>query len=515
MNPEQRPQTRNLSLLERIARWGNRLPTPALLFFWLCVVMMVVSALAAALGAETQVPGQEHQVLVRSLLSAEGLRWILTHTVENFVSFAPVGTVLVAMLGLGVAEHSGLLRVLLERLVRGAPRVLMTWVVVFAGIVSNLAMDAGYVVLIPLAGVLFSVAGRPPLAGIAAAFAGVSAGYSANLLLGPADAILAGMSTEAANIVSPGYTVGIESNYYFAAVSAVLLSLVGTLVTERWVVPYLARTEGGEPEMHSGSGSDAAASMAVADIRGLWAVTIWTLLFVVAVVLASVPEGAPLRDPANPDFLNSAAVRGVVVLIAFYAAVAGWLFGRFSGRYTRSAAVVEAMETTMATMAGYLVLMFFAAQFVNYFAWSNLGTLLAVTGANWLEGLALPESLLLLVFVFMAAFINLFVGSASAKWGLLAPVFVPMLFLLGISPEATQMAFRIGDSSTNIITPLMPYFGVVVAFAQRYRPNLGLGTMMSMMLPYSVAFLIGWSLLMLFWLWLGWPLGPGAEVLLD
>lgn len=515
MSTEQQTPTQGAGLLAGIARWGNRLPTPALLFFWLCVAIMVVSALAAALGAETRVPGQTQQVVARSLLSAEGVRWILTHTVENFVNFAPVGTVLVAMLGLGIAEHSGLLRVLLERLVRGAPRVLMTWAVVLGGIVSNLAMDAGYVVLIPLAGVLFSVAGRPPLAGIAAAFAGVSAGYSANLLLGPADAILAGMSTEAARIVSPGYTVGIESNYYFAVASTLVLSLLGTLVTERWVVPYLLRTETGESAADSVPDSNAGTSLAPEDIRGLWAVLIWSMLFVTVVVLAAVPEGAPLRDPENPGFLNSAAVRGVVVLIAFYAAVAGWLFGRFSGRYTRSAAVVDAMETTMATMAGYLVLMFFAAQFVNYFAWSNLGTLLAVTGANWLEGLALPESLLLLVFVFMAAFINLFIGSASAKWGLLAPVFVPMLFLLGITPEATQMAFRIGDSSTNIITPLMPYFGVVVAFAQRYRPNLGIGTMMSMMLPYSVAFLAGWSLLMLFWFWLGWPLGPGAEMLLD
>lgn len=513
MSTDQRTPTAGSSLLERIARWGNRLPAPALLFFWLCVAMMVVSALAAMLGAETRVPGQAQQVVVRSLLSAEGLRWILTHTVENFVSFAPVGAALVAMLGLGIAEHSGLLRVLLERLVRGVPRLLMTWVVVFAGILSNLAMDAGYVVLIPLAGVLFSVAGRPPLAGIAAAFAGVSAGYSANLLLGPVDAILAGMSTEAARIVSPGYTVNIESNYYFAVASTVVLSLIGALVTERWVVPYLLRTEPASTEPSRQPAIDA--SLPSEDIRGLWAVAIWTLLFITLVVLAAVPEGAPLRDPNNPGFLDSAVVRGVVVLIAFYAAIAGWLFGRFSGRYSRSAAVVEAMETTMATMAGYLVLMFFAAQFVNFFAWSNLGTLLAVTGAGWLEGLALPESLLLLVFVFMAAFINLFVGSASAKWGLLAPVFVPMLFLLGITPEATQMAFRIGDSSTNIITPLMPYFGVVVAFAQRYRPNLGLGTMMSMMLPYSVAFLVGWSLLMLFWFWLGLPLGPGAEMLLD
>lgn len=499
--------------LAAIARWGNRLPAPALLFLWLSLALVLISAVVAAFDVSTRLPGQDERIAVRSLLSAEGVRWALTHTVDNFVSFAPVGTVLVAMMGLGVAEHSGLLRVLLERLVRRTPRGLLSWVVVFAGTLSNLAMDAGYVVLIPLAGLMYAAAGRPPLAGIAAAFAGVSAGYSANLLIGPVDAILSGMSTEAVAIVAPEYTVGVEANYYFAAVSTLVLSVLGAWVTERWVMPYLARTAGSEER--GNPVPDEAVALSPADRRGLWLVAGWTLLFVSGVLAASVPEGAPLRDPDSPGFLGSAAMQGVVVLIALYAAVAGWLFGRFSGRYGSSQALVQAMEGTMATMAGYLVLMFFAAQFVNYFAWSQLGTLLAVSGAEGLKGLAVPNSVLLIVFVLMAAFINLFVGSASAKWGLLAPVFVPMLFLLGVSPEATQMAFRIGDSSTNIITPLMPYFGVVVAFAQRYKPDLGIGTLMAMMLPYSIVFLLGWSALMLVWFWLGLPLGPGAPMLLN
>ncbi len=510
IEPESPSQTGPLAA---IARWGNRLPAPALLFLWLCLALMLVSALVAAFDVATRLPGQDERIAVRSLLSGEGLRWILTHTVENFVTFAPVGTVLVAMLGLGIAEHSGLLRVLLERLVQRTPRALLTWVVVFAGILSNLAMDAGYVVLIPLAGLMFLAAGRPPLAGIAAAFAGVSAGYSANLLIGPVDALLAGMSTEAAAIVAPDYVVGIESNYYFAAVSALMLSVLGAWVTERWVVPHLVRERSADEVFQEAP--ETSVTLADADRRGLWVVAGWTVVFGLGVLAAVVPQGALLRNPESPGFLDSAAVQGIVVLIALYAGVAGWLFGRVSGRYADSRGLVEAMESTMGTMAGYLVLMFFAAQFVNYFAWSQLGILLAVSGANWLGELALPSSVLLLVFVLMAAFINLFVGSASAKWGLLAPVFVPMLFLLGISPEATQMAFRIGDSSTNIISPLMPYFGVVVAFAQRYKPDLGIGTLMAMMVPYSVAFLVGWSALLMAWFWLGWPLGPGAPVLLN
>lgn len=503
--------------LDFIERQGNRLPPPALLFMWLCLALILLSALSAALGLEASLPseqgGAERRIAARSLLSGEGIRWILTHTVENFVGFAPVGSVLVAILGLGIAEQSGLLRLLLERLVAVTPRLLLSWVVVFAGIMSNLALDAGYVVLIPLAGLLFAAAGRPPLAGIAAAFAGVSAGYSANLLLGPVDAILAGMSTEAVALVADDYTVSVAGNYYFAAASTLVLSLVATLVTERWVMPHLA-AQAREPSNQARTPETAQAPVLAGVRRGLWALAAWTLVFGLVLFWASVPESGLLRDPGAPGLINSALVQGVVVLLALYFAVAGWLFGRISGSFQSGRDVIAAMETTMSTMAGYLVLMFFAAQFVNYFAWSQLGSLLAALGAQTLSGWALPSSLLLVVFVLLAAFINLFVGSASAKWGLLAPVFVPMLYLLGISPEAAQMAYRIGDSSTNIITPLMPYFGVVVAFAQRYRPELGIGTLVAMMLPYSLAFLVSWTGLLLAWFFLGWSLGPGAPMLL-
>lgn len=502
--------------LNFIERQGNRLPPPALLFVWLCLGLILLSALSAFLGLEASLPvegGGDRKIVARSLLSGEGIRWILTHTVENFVSFAPVGSVLVAVLGLGIAEHSGLLRLLLERLVAVTPRLLLSWVVVFAGILSNLAMDAGYVVLIPLAGLLFAAAGRPPLAGIAAAFAGVSAGYSANLLLGPVDAILAGMSSEAVAMVDESYRVSIAGNYYFAAASTLLLSLVATLVTERWVIPRLA-DQGADPSEHLDPSQPHQTGLSSNAVRGLWALALWTMLFTLALLWASLPESGLLRDPQAPALVKSALVQGVVVLLALYFAVAGWLFGRISGTFKSGRDVIAAMETTMGTMAGYLVLMFFAAQFVNYFAWSQLGSLLAALGAQTLSGWALPSSLLLVVFVLLAAFVNLFVGSASAKWGLLAPVFVPMFFLLGISPEASQMAYRIGDSSTNIITPLMPYFGVVVVFAQRYRPELGIGTLVAMMLPYSLAFLVSWTGLLILWFFLGWPLGPGALILL-
>ncbi len=333
---EYQAESEKISWLTRLERAGNRLPAPALLFLWLCLALVLLSAVFAALEFSASVPGSDREVAARSLLSAEGVRWILTHTVDNFVSFAPVGAVLVAMLGLGIAEHSGLLRVVLEQLVRRAPRPLLTWVVVLAGIVSNLAMDVGYVLLIPLAGLLFAAAGRPPLAGIAAAFAGVSAGYSANLLIGPVDAILAGMSTEAAAIVDEGYTVGVAANYYFAVASTLLLSLVGAWVTERWVVPHLARSEPSEAlseqvedEDHQEFSSESRQGSSPKERRGLYTVGVWTLVFVALLVWASVPDGAILRDPEQPGFLNSALMQGIVVAIAFYAAVAGWLFGQW------------------------------------------------------------------------------------------------------------------------------------------------------------------------------------------
>ncbi|HEY7883690.1 MAG TPA: AbgT family transporter, partial [Cellvibrionaceae bacterium] len=341
---------------------------------------------------------------------------------------------------------------------------------------------------------------RPPLACIAAAFAGVSAGYSANLLLGPADIILAGITQESVAIVDAGYQVSIAGNYYFTFVSTFLLSLIGAWVTVRWVEPYLALGQQRDtpPEdslLHEPQNP-------LAQTRALRRVGVWTLIFALLVVAAAWGTDAPLRDESGR--LLPAAL---VPLIAFYAAIAGVIFGRVSGRYQRTSECVEGMENAMRTLAGYLVLIFFAAQFVACFSWSNLGVLVANSGASLLSAWEGQSIALLLLFVLISAFINLFVGSASAKWGILAPVFVPMLFLLGIAPEKTQMAYRIGDSATNIITPLMPYFGVVLAFAARYRKDMGVGTMVAMMLPYSLAFLLCWTAFFALWLWLGWPLG--------
>ncbi len=489
--------------LHRLEFWGNRLPHPTMLFVYLCALVLAGSALAAWLDAGAMHPITGEAILAKSLLSAAGLREILSHAVSNFTDFAPVGTVLVAVMGIGVAEHSGLLAVVLRSLVVNASQKMTTFLVVLAGVLSSLAADTGYVVLVPLAGIVFLAAGRHPVAGIAAAFAGVSGGYSANLLIGPLDAILAGISTEAAALVQPAYEVTAAGNYYFIAVSTLLIAAVGTFVTERWICPLLGDYQGK---------ADPVEAISAADRRGLRVVGVFTLVFVGLLLLSVVPESGVLRDPETGGVLKSPFISGIVVIIAVYAAVSGWLFGKASGRFDSSRDFIAGMEAAMATMASYLVLMFFAAQFVNWFGWSQLGTITAIKGALALQSFDPNAALLLVCFMLLAAFINLLVGSASAKWALLGPIFVPMLLLAGISPEATQVAYRIGDSTTNIITPLMPYFGVVVTFVQKYDESAGIGTLLAIMLPFSLIFLLSWSLLLAAWIVLGIPLGPGAPV---
>jgi len=486
--------------LGRLETLGNKLPHPTLLFVWLCLLLLPLTAVLGAMGLSTVHPLSDETVTVRSLVDGDGIRYLFTSLVGNFTGFAPLGIVLVAMLGLGVAEQSGLLSVSLASLVRRASGRTLVITVAFAGVLSSLTVDAGYVVLIPLAGLVFQLAGRSPIAGIATAFAAVSGGFSANLLVGPVDATLAGLSTEAARIVDPSRTVDATGNYWFIIVSTFLVTTLVTLVTQRITEPRLANQPRGEAS---------APEVPTSHSRALKWTLITLVLLLGGIALLVLPADAPLRHQDTGGILGSPFIHGLVVIVAVIAGVCGAVYGRMSGQFRNAGDIISAMETTMASMAGYLVLMFFAAQFVAWFNYSQLGLLLAIEGAAWLGSLTLPKVVLLLFFVLLAALINLLIGSASAKWSILAPIFVPMLMLLGISPEATQAAYRVGDSSTNIITPLMPYFVLVLGFARRYQPDTGIGTLIALMLPYSLTLLLGWSVLLGVWIGFGWPLGPG------
>jgi len=497
--------------LDTIERLGNRLPHPTLLFVWLSLLVIILSAVSAALGVQAVHPSSGETIVATSLLSTDGIQKILLHTVSNFTQFAPLGTVLVAMLGIGIAERSGLIPALLKLLVAKAPDRALTFTVVLAGVLSSLAADAGYVVLIPLAALIFQAAGRPPIAGIAAAFAGVSGGFSANILVGPVDAILAGLSSEAAVLVDPTYEVAATANYYFLIASTLMIAVIGTLVTEWLVLPRQTQSLQGQSLETTSAPNDS--QLTPEERKGLKASGMFALVFIGLMLWGLFAPEPWLRAP-DADITKSPFMKGIVTVIALFGGLAGLVFGRVSGQFATGSDAIDSMEETMKTMASYLVLMFFAAQFIAYFKWTNLGLITAIHGADFLRQLDTSPTVLLGLFILITASINLLIGSASAKWAVMAPVFVPMLMLLGISPEATQMAYRIGDSTTNIITPLMPYFAIVVAFVQQYDKKAGMGTMIALMLPYSLALLIGWSILMGVWITAGWPLGPDAAVLL-
>lgn len=495
-------------VLQFVEKAGNALPHPATLFALFAIAIVVVSAIAAWADLEVIHPGTGETVKPVSLLNLPGLHRILTSMVTNFTNFAPLGTVLVALLGIGIAEGSGLIGTALRLLVLSAPRRMLTIVIVFAGAMSNVGGDVGYVLLVPLAAVIFLAAGRHPIAGLAAAFAGVSGGYSANLLLGTVDPLLAGLSEEAAQIVDPSYRVNPACNYYFMAASTFLLTAAGTWITERVIVPRLGEY-GGQAQ------SEEIRTLNPEEKRGLW-FTLIAAVFLTAIILrGTVPAEGFLRDPQTGSLLRSPFLSGIVAIIFAAGALLGIAYGIGARTFRSDADVVRAMGKAMETVSVYLVLVFFAGQFVAYFNWTNLGLIIAVEGAELLKASGLGQIPLIVSFIFFSSFINMFMGSASAKWAIMAPVFVPMFMLLGYSPELTQAAYRIGDSSTNIISPMMSYFALIIAFVERYEPRAGLGTVIATMLPYSMTFLLLWSVFLTVWLLLGLPVGPGAPLYLQ
>lgn len=489
-----------LGFVEKV---GNKLPDPITIFFILSVGIVILSAIAEALNLAVVHPGTKETVTAVSLLTPEGIRRMITEAVNNFVTFPPLGTVLVAMLGVGVAESTGLLSALLRQGVLIAPAAVIAPAIVFLGVMSNLASDAGYVVLTPLGALVFLAFGRHPIAGLAAAFAGVSGGYSANLLIGALDPLLAGITEGSARLIDPDAVVNATANYYFMAASTVLITLIGWYVTDKIVEPRLGNYQGEK---------EAISNLTSAERKGLkWAGLAFLATTACFLAMVLPPQGI-LRNPETFAIITSPFFAGIVPIITLVFLIPGIVYGKVAGTINNDKDVAKALSDSMSSMGYYIVLSFFAAQFVAYFAWTNLGFILAVSGATFLETTGFTGIPLLIGFIIVSGFINLFIGSASAKWNIVAPVFVPMLMLIGYSPEFTQLAYRIGDSTTNIITPLMPYFPVIVAFGSKYDKNLGIGTLIATMLPYSIAFLLGWTVFFIIWFTLGIPIGPGATI---
>lgn len=494
--------------LGAVERIGNKLPDPAVLFIALLFIVWILSWLLSYMTFELVDPRTSEALVINNLLSGTALTEFLSVMVTNFSHFHPVGVVLVAMLGIGVAEHTGFINSALRALLNVTPGSLLTPMVVAVGIVSHTAADAGYVLVIPLGGVIFYAAGRHPLAGLAAAFAGVSGGFSASFVPSAIDPLLQGLTQAGAQILDPNIVINPLNNYFFTTASSVLIILVSWYITDKIIEPRLQSQEiDGDkddlPEMHD---------LQDQERKGLrWALASMGLC-VVFLVATSLPAGSAWRDASGEiGSFQAPLMRSIVSLIFLFFLIPGVVYGIVAGSMKSSKDVIVGMTKSMNLMAYYLVIMFFIAQFVYAFGQSNLGVLLALQGAAFLKALAMPTGVTIIGIIFLTAFINIFVGSASGKWGLLAPIFVPMLMSLGISPDLTQAAYRVGDSSTNIITPLMPYFPLVVVYCQRYVKSTGIGTLTAMMLPYSVTFLVGWTIFLLVYIWIGLPLGIQAS----
>ncbi|MGL5615952.1 MAG: AbgT family transporter [Sarcina sp.] len=496
-----------LSFIEKV---GNGLPHPATIFLILCAGIMILSHIMSKSGIAVTYTGidrttneiKDMTVTVNSLLTPEGIRYIFESAVKNFTSFAALGTVLVAMLGVGVAEGTGFISAVLRKLVLSTPRTLITVVVVLAGVLSSIASDAGYVVLVPLGAVVFLSMGRHPIAGLAAAFAGVSGGFSANFIFGPTDTLLSGLTTEGAKMINPDYVVSPAGNWFFIIASTFVITIIGTIITEKIVEPRLGKYKGKKEESMEHLSDE--------EKRGMKFAVIALIAYIIFIALLVMPEGAALRNPKTGEILKSPFMDSIVVVISLAFFVLGVAYGIGARKIKNDKDIVKEMGKTMSSMGGYIVLVFFASQFVAYFAHTNIGTVIAVKGADILKAANISGLPLIIGFILVTAFINLFMGSASAKWAIMAPIFVPMLMQMNISPEFTQMAYRIGDSTTNIISPLMTYFALIVSFAEKYDEESGIGTLVSTMLPYSVALLIGWTVLLVVWYFTGLPLGPGA-----
>jgi aminobenzoyl-glutamate transport protein len=523
-----------MSLLDRIERAGNALPDPTTLFAAGAVLVMLLSQLAVSLDwqvektvtrdlrdadgaivldARSGLPQREsilETVRPQSLLSSDGLYWALSSLVDNFKNFPPLAIVLVGMLGIGLADRTGFLGAALKALLLAMPSRWLTPTVVFVGVLSSMALDAGYVVLPPVAAALYAAVGRSPLAGIAAVFAGVAAGVSANLLVTSLDAILAGVTEASAHILDAGYAVAATANLYLMIASTFLLTGVGWAVTAFWVEPRLAGKppeEGGPPAPQTVPGTGLTAE----ERRGLRSGGLAAALTLGVMLAAIWIPGAPLYGVA-PDGRFPRWVASIIPLVFVGFFLPGLAYGVATGRVRSDREAARLLAESMSGMGAYIVMAFFAAQFIEYFRWSGLGEMLAIAGGQGLVAAELPRPLLLLGFITVVAFMNLFIGSMSAKYAFIAPVFVPMFMQVGLSPELTQAGYRVGDSITNIVTPLNPYVVIILVALQRWMPRAGLGTLLALMTPYTLAFALAWTALLLGWLALGAPLGPGGPL---
>lgn len=509
MSGSQESSTLLNRMLDKVEKVGNKLPDPAVMFFGLLIIVWIFSFLLSGVQFDAIHPLTGENVGITNLLAGHEMADFLANMVGTFMGFAPLGVVLVAMLGVGVAERSGFINVAIKLMLNVTPKLLLTPVLILVAIISHTAVDAGYVLVIPLGGVIFFAAGRHPLAGIAAAFAGVSGGFSANFVPSAIDPLLQGFTQSAAQILDPAIQLNPLNNYFFTAASSIVVVLVGWYLTDRVIEPRLQRNatiDGDQEDM------PVLDDVTPRDRKAFYAGVLTMVLGLIALYFAATAENTPLADPSGELASFTAPLMQMIVpLIFLLFIIPGIVHGYISGSFKNSQDVIGAMTKSMEGMSYYMVMAFFCALFIKAFGDSNLGTLLSIKGAQFLSSLQLTGGVTMVGMIILVAFINLFVGSASAKWALISPIFVPMLMQLGYSPDLTQAAYRVGDSISNIITPLLPYFPLVVLYCQRYVKGTGIGSLVAMMLPFTFSLLVLWSAFLILYWTIGIPLGFQAS----
>ncbi|WP_347266105.1 AbgT family transporter [Paracoccus sp. (in: a-proteobacteria)] len=498
--------------LGTIERVGNKVPHPAIIFFYLIGIVIVLSAIFAMLGTSVTYEGYdaavgdivERTTAVRSLLSPDGIRFMVTTPVPNFLGFAGVGVILVAMIGVGVAEESGLIATLVRKIVAIAPTSLFTFIIVFVGVLSSIAADAGYLVLVPLGAAAFHSMGRHPLAGLAAAFGGVASVFLVNVFVTPTDALLVAVANDAIHMVNPNAAISDVGNLFFMIVSSILMAIIVTILTERFVEPRLGSYEGGV-EVEGG------VDLSEAEQRGLkyaGRALLGFVLVVGALTAPPIPYGILRNQVTGGIMAGSPFMTGLIVLISLLFLVVGYAYGRGAGTIANVTAAIGLVVKTWSNLAGMIFLLFVIANFIAFFNFTNLATVLAVNLADFLQTTNLGATSYIILFVLVVALIDIILTGALAKWAILAPVFIPLFMRLGGDPDLVMAAYRVGDSPLNSVTPLNVYLAVMVGFAQKYQKDAGMGTIIALMLPYATVLMVLWTLLLVVWNMVGLPLGP-------
>ncbi|SKC45617.1 AbgT family transporter [Maledivibacter halophilus] len=506
-NGKMKKQTFLYRFLKKVEIVGNKLPHPFFLFVGLVAIVIFLSLILSKIGIQVKHPVKDEIVVVKNLLSREGIRYMILNLLNNFTSFRPLGLVLSMMIGIGLAEQAGLMSAFMRKFILGAPEKLLIMSIFLIGICGNIASDASIIIVPPLAGAIFYGAKKNPIVGVAAGYAAACAGFTANLLIAGTDALLAGITEEAAHIIDPSITVSPLVNYYFMFVSTILLSIVGTWITKRYV-----EKQAGEYIADENIQTDINEyQLSESESKGLRRAGLITLIYWGIIIIALIPKNSVLRAD-DGGIISGTFIKGIIPFILFWFIAVGIGYGRKAGTIKQSADIPKLMSKAMAGMASYIVIVFVIAQFVNFFNWTNLGLVLAVNMANLMKATNFTGLPMVIGVLFITMFINLFLGSGSAKWALLSPVFVPMFMMLGYSPEFAQIAYRIGDSTTNAISPLFPYIAIVLGFMQKYKKDAGLGTLFSLLLPYTIGFGLIWILQIAVWFIFKLPLGPGASI---